>query len=98
MDNFLIDEWIPDILPASVSGGDAGKLPSVASVSSGDVTLYQIEVYTVSGSDQELQYTLFDKPLDEYTVSEGLLLILVIIAIGAVVCAVVKEGFKWLSW
>lgn len=68
------------------------------SVSGGDITLYQIEVYTVSGSDQELQYTLFDKPLDEYTVSEGLLLILVIIAVGAVVWTAVKEGFRWLSW
>lgn len=113
-----MDDWIMDILAASVSSGDAAEWagdegetagpeqytlpgavpPSAAtSVSGGDITLYQIEVYTVSGSDQELQYTLFDKPLDEYTVSEGLLLILVIIAVGAVVWTAVKEGFRWLS-
>ncbi len=90
-------DWIPDVLPVSVSSGDAADLFAGTSVSSGDnITLYY-QVYTVSGSDQEFQYTLFDKPLDEYTVSEGLLLILVIIAIIAVVWTAVKEGFKWLS-
>lgn len=101
MDDYLMDmdNWITDILPASVSDGDAGQPLTGTSVSGGDnITLYQIDVYTVSGSDQELQYTLFNKPLDEYTVSEGLLLILVIIAVGAVVWTAVKEGFRWPSW
>lgn len=113
-----MNDWIMDVLAASVSSGDAAAVsdegetagperytppgavpPSAAtSVSGGDIALYQIGVYTVSGSDQELQYTLWDKPLDEYTVSEGLLLILVIIAVGAVVWTAIKEGFRWLSW
>lgn len=82
-----------DFLPDTVSSGDA----AAASVSSGDV-YYQIEVHTVSGSDTGPQYTLFDKPLTEYTVSEGLLLILVVIAVCKFVWSGIKEGFKWWSW
>ena len=81
-----------DLLP-SVSAGDA------SSVSDGDNinVYYQIDVHTVSESDLGPEYTLFDKPLDEYTVSEGLLLILAFLAICEAVFALVKEGFKWLS-
>lgn len=84
-----------DFLPESVSSGDAPAASS--SVSSGDV-YYQIEVYTVSGSDDDPQYTLFDKPLDDYSVTEGLLLILVLLIAGKYVWLVIKEGFKWMSW
>ncbi|MDE5759246.1 MAG: hypothetical protein K2H85_11620 [Allobaculum sp.] len=61
---------------------------------------YQVEIYTVSGSDAaaDPQYTLFDKPLEEYTVSEGLLLILVVFVIGKYAWNVIKEGFKFWSW
>lgn len=85
-----------ELLPDSVSSGDA--LP-VSSVSSGNAAYYEINIYTVSGNDaeaaQEEQYTLWDKPLTEYTVSEGLLLLLVVIALIALVWSAVKGGFKW---
>lgn len=84
-----------DFLPESVSSGDAAAVSS--SVSSGDV-YYQIEIYTVSGSDSGPQYTLFNKPLENYTVSEGLLLILVVLAVGKFVYVAIKEAFKWWSW
>lgn len=82
-------EWV-----GSVSSGDA--LP-VSSVSSGDAAYYEINIYTLSDNDgaQEMQYTLWDKPLEEYTVSEGLLLMLVVIALIALVWSAVKGGFKW---
>lgn len=82
-----------DLLP-SVSAGDA------SSVSGGDNinVYYQIDVHTVSESNLGSEYTLFDKPLDEYTVSEGLLLILVLLLVGKFVWSVIEEGFRWLSW
>ncbi|MDE5758295.1 MAG: hypothetical protein K2H85_06745 [Allobaculum sp.] len=91
-----MDDYLMDLLSESVSSGDA-----VSSVSSGDNinVYYQVEVYTVSGSDAaDPQYTLFDKPLEEYTVSEGLLLILVVFVIGKFAWNVIKEGFKFWSW
>lgn len=89
---------IVDLLPESVSSGDA--LESSSSVSCGDNinVYYQVEVYTVSSPDAGPQYTLFDKPLEEYTVSEGLLLILVLLVVCKFVWSVIKEGFKWWSW
>lgn len=83
-----------DLLPDSVSSGDA------YSVSSGDNinVYYQIDIHTVSEPDVDPQYTLFDKPLSDYTVSEGLLLILVVLLVCKVVWFVIKEGFKWLNW
>lgn len=91
-----MDNLINDLVSESVSSGDA-----VSSVSNGDSIVnvyYQIEVHTVSGSDAGPQYTLFNKPLEEYTVSEGLLLIVVVLLLGKYVWCVIKEGFKWLSW
>lgn len=89
-----MDDYL-NLLPETVSSGDAAS-----SVSSGDNVnvYYQVDVYTVSGSDAGPQYTLFDKPLDDYTVSEGLLLIIVVLLIGKFVWSVIKEGYKWLSW
>lgn len=92
---------IVDLLPESVSSGDALESPS--SVSGGDNInmYYQVEVYTVSSPDADPggpQYTLFDKPLEEYTVSEGLLLILVVLSVCKFVWSGIKEGFKWWSW
>ncbi len=97
-----MDENINDILSQSVSSGDAGD-SIISSVSSGDSegtinVYYQVEVHTVSGADAGPQYTLFDKPLEEYTVSEGLLLILVVLAVGKFVWCVIKEAFKLWSW
>lgn len=96
-------EW----LPGSVSSGDAPVLPAAESVSSGDaagVNYYQINLYSVSGdpvdgaaASQEMQYTLWDKPLENYSVTEGLLLILVVIAIAVLVWQMIKGGFKWLT-
>lgn len=92
-----MDNLINDLIPESVSSGDAD---AVSSVSSGDSinVYYQVDVHTVSEADTGPQYTLFDKPLEEYTVSEGLLLILVVLVLGKYVWCVIKEGFKWLSW
>lgn len=91
-----MDDIIVDLLPESVSSGDA----VISSVSCGDNinVYYQVEVYTVSSPDAGPQYTLFDKPLEEYTVSEGLLLILVLLVVCKFVWSVIKEGFKWWSW
>lgn len=89
---------LEELLQGSVSSGDA---LSVSSVSSGDAAAYyEINIYTVSGGDGAAaprmeQYTLWDKPLEDYTVSEGLLLLLVLIALVALVWAAVKGGFKW---
>lgn len=90
-----MDDYLIDLLPESVSSGDAGS-----SVSSGDnITVNYQVIYTVSGSDAaDPQYTLFNKPLDEYTVSEGLLLIIVVLVLGKFVWNVIKEGFKFWSW
>ena len=99
---FLDGNWA-----GSVSSGNAADLSGVDSVSSGDaagVTYYQINLYSVSGdpadgngaaAPQELQYTLWDKPLENYTVTEGLLLILVVIAVAVLVWQTIKGGFKW---
>ena len=94
-----MDDKIRDFLLETVSSGDAAPF----SVSGGDAAYYEINIYTVSGNDgeaalQEEQYTLFDKPLEKYTVSEGLLLILVLLLVGKYVFSAIKEGFKWMSW
>lgn len=81
----------------TVSGSDADVLSSVSGSDAVNV-YYQVEVYTVSGGDAEPHYTLFDKPLTEYTVSEGLLLLLVVLLVSKFVWSAIKEGFKWLSW
>lgn len=88
-------EWIQ-----TVSSGDA---PPLSSVSGGDssAAYYEINMYMLPESTQELPpetetlYTLWDKPLEEYTVSEGLLLLLVVIALVALVWSAVRGGFKW---
>lgn len=83
-------EWI------SVSSGDA--LP-FSSVSGGDApaAYYEINMYMlpVLPPETETLYTLWDKPLEEYTVSEGLLLLLVVIALVALIWSAVRGGFKW---
>lgn len=87
----LESEW----LPGSVSSGDA--LP-LSSVSGGDAAYYEINIYSVSGNDgaaaQEMQYTLWDKPLEEYTVTEGLLLLLDLMILVALIWAIVQGGYK----
>lgn len=37
-------------------------------------------------------------PLDDYTVSEGLLLMILLTVIVLAVLKIVKEAFEWLSW
>lgn len=49
-------------------------------------------------TQEEIAYTLFNKPLDEYTVSEGLLAIIAALAVVAVIWYIVKGGFSWHSW
>lgn len=40
--------------------------------------------------------TFLDKPLDDYTVTEGLLLIIVLFLFLSQLIRIVKEGFHWL--
>lgn len=107
MTNDILDLLQGDWLPAgTVSGGD---LPGMESVSGGDasgggINYYQVNLYTLPedpvlevSESQEIQYTLWDKPLEEYTVTEGLLLILVLIAVAVLAWSMIKGGFKWLT-
>lgn len=40
--------------------------------------------------------TFMDKPFDDYTVTEGLLLIIVLLLLLSQVIRILKEGFHWL--
>lgn len=64
----------------SVSGNDI-LLESHSSVSMGDM-----------GTTTELQYTLFDKPLEIYTVQEGLLLCIVLLLLVGLILGIGKES------
>lgn len=88
--DLLDGEWIP----GSVSSGDALLL---SSVSGGDVVrYYQINLYAVPEEVQEeLKEDLWTKSLDDYTVSEGLLLFLDVMILVVLVWIIVKGGFKW---
>lgn len=94
----LFSEDIEKIL--SVSGGD--------NMFAGEESIYS-NIYIISlpqetlsdnaeESLEEVVYTLWDKPLKEYSISEGLLLIIVALAVAAFIWTVVKGGFSWLSW
>lgn len=102
--SLLQGDWLP---AGSVSAGD---MPGIESVSAGDfgngINYYQVNLYTLPGDpagdildseSQEIQYTLWDKPLEDYSVSDGLLLILVLIAWVLLVLKLVEGGFKWLK-
>lgn len=88
VDNFDLEE-LEQFL--SVSSGDA------LSVSGNDNALTNVYIIGIPQEQQETAtetaYTIFNKPLEEYTVSEGLLVILVILAIVCVVYKIVKGGF-----
>lgn len=78
----------------SVSSGDA------LSVSGNDNALTNVYIFNLPQEEQETAtetaYTIFNKPLEEYTVSEGLLVIIAILAIVCVVYNFVKGGiFPW---
>lgn len=40
----------------------------------------------------------FETPFSEYTVTEGLLLLLVVLLVIRWIVGAVKEGFRWLLW
>jgi len=89
-------EWI-----RSVSSGDA---LSLSSVSGGDApAYYEINVYMLpepTPAPQEVNevvYTIWDKPLEDYTVEEGFLCLLVLGSLIALAWLVIKGGFKWHS-
>lgn len=104
------EDWV---LMDSVSGGDSPALPPSMVSGGDNMTggdYYQINLYTLPAPDgqeetavqeevvqEETQYTLWDKPLEEYTVSEGLLLILVVIAVAVLAWKIIGGGFKWLK-
>lgn len=93
--NEIIEELLESEQLQSVSSGDA--LP-LSSVSGSDAVTYYINLYTLPEPTQEpetMVYTIWDKPLEEYTVTESLLLFLVIIALVVFVWAAIKGGFKW---
>lgn len=97
----------------SVSGGDnfvdvtlitdSSSLPDGAdemlSVSGNDrIYILTLPQPTPPAMEQEIVYTLWDKPLEEYSVSEGLLLIMTTLAIIVFIWNVAKGGFSWLDW
>ena len=87
----------------SVSSGDALTV-SGNSVSGNDSAPTNIYIFGMPQEEsftetiEEITYTLFDKPLQKYSVSEGLLLILVTLAVIAFIWKVAKGGFSWLGW
>ena len=98
------------LLVDSVSGSDVfsgDDLPGMESVSGGDapgggIIYYEINLYALPEEPdveyfdaQEVRYTLWDKPLEDYSVTEGLLLILVVIAVAVLIWNMIKGGFKW---
>lgn len=96
--DLLQGDWLP---LESVSGGN---VPGMESVSGGDapgsgINYYQVNLYTLPDKPvveaQEIQYTLWNKPLEDYSVAEGLLLILVLIAVAVLIWSMIEGGFKW---
>lgn len=41
---------------------------------------------------------LLEKPFDDYTVTEGLLLLILLVLIAQVFIKLIKGAFKWLNW
>ncbi len=85
----------------SVSGGDGlsagnGSMPPniyiipLSQAADTDITDGSVSAETV--------YTIWDKPLEKYSVSEGLLLIIAVLAAVAFIWCIVKGGFSWLNW
>ncbi len=94
----LLSEDIEEIL--SVSGGD--NMPAGDGNIQPNIYIISLPQETLSDaageSLEEVVYTLWDKPLEEYSVSEGLLLIIATLAVAAFIWTVLKGGFSWLSW
>lgn len=77
----------------SVSSGDVIPL---SSVSGGDAATYIINFYELPETTEEtVIYTIWNKPLEEYTVTESLVLILVTVSLIILIWTIVKGGFKW---
>ncbi len=95
----------------SVSGGDnvfsrmTDQALSVSGNGSIPPNIYIIPLSQAADTDitdgsvsAETVYTIWDKPLEEYSVSEGLLLIIAALATVAFIWGIVKGGFSWLNW
>lgn len=83
-------EETQEVLEETVSMGDA--IPFA--ISGEDGTSLTVEDITLAINDAEVTvaaepYTLWDKPLEEYTVTEGLLLILVLCAVGLCISRII---------
>ena len=86
-------EEIQEVFEETVSGGDFVPYE----VSAVDAQTLTVEDITVAIEAAEIEAvvtvsageTLFTKPLDEYTVTEGLLLILVLCAVGLCISKVI---------
>lgn len=90
-------DWITG---GSVSSGDALGMETVSSGDAAGSIFYQVNLYAAPEDDvlqetQQEDYTLWDKPLEDYTVTEGLLLVLVLLAVVVLVWQMIKGGFKW---
>lgn len=89
---------------ALVPAGSDGAL-SVSGNGSMPPNIYIIPLSQAADTDitdgsvsAETVYTIWDKPLEEYSVSEGLLLIIAVLAAVAFIWCIVKGGFSWLNW
>lgn len=73
----------------TVSSGDA---VSSSSVSGGDayyINVYMLPEPTQEPEVEEVVYTVWDKPLENYTVTESLLLVIVLIALVVLVWVII---------
>lgn len=89
-----IPEEIGEIL--SVSGGD--NISAEDGITQSNIYILTLPQDVNTDVSAEVTYTIWDKPLDEYSVSEGLLLIIVTLAAFAFIWGMVKGGFSWLDW
>lgn len=91
-DNVIIED-MPETELQTVSGND-----SIESVPTNVYVINMMQEQPETEIQEQVSepvYTLFDKPLEDYTVSEGLLLILVVVAVLRVIWDAVKWAFSW---
>lgn len=80
-----------DSIESVSCNGDFGNVPANIYVIN---MLQDEEPVSEVNVSEEVSYTLWDKPLDEYSVSEGLLLIIALVIFLYGVCKTIIGGFK----
>lgn len=98
----LIEVFKLDEEPESVSGNDVSAEPPLESVSGNDVLEESVSGNSVSSNDympiltdmyaEMQQPTIWDKPLEDYSVTEGLLLLMFILLLALFVGKFFKKG------